>query len=73
MAEKAIAEEFTLQQIIQAAITKETSKANADAMQMKSVISINRLEKMEIGEVARNHLGGDRGTDELSEGTDKRA
>ena len=59
LAEKAITEEYTLQQLTQAAINRETSKSNADAMQAKNAISINRLERTETGEAAGNYSGGD--------------
>ena len=57
LAEKAITEEYTLQQLTQAAINRETSKSNADAMQAKNAISINRLERTETGETASSYTG----------------
>ena len=59
LAEKAITEEYTLQQLTQAAINRETLKSNADAMQAKNAISINRLERTETGEAAGSYIGGD--------------
>ena len=73
LAKKAIAEKYTLQQIMQVAINRETSKADADAMQVKSAININRQEKTVIEEVASDDTEGDRGTDQTSEGTDGEA
>ena len=47
LAEKAIAEEFDLQQLIQSAINRESSKANLDAIQGRSVLTANRMQDME--------------------------
>ena len=47
LAEKALAEEYTLKQIIQAAVNRESSKANAEALQARPTRHINRLDKVE--------------------------
>ena len=51
-------EAYTLQQLTHVAINQETSKSNAGAMQAKNAISINRLERAEIGEAAGYYAGG---------------
>ena len=43
LAEKAMAEEYTLKQLIQAAVNRESSKANAEALQAGPTRTVNRL------------------------------
>ena len=43
LAEKAIAEEFDLQQLIQSVINRESSKANLDVIQRMAVLTANRI------------------------------
>ena len=45
LAEKALAEEFSLTDIIKAGITREASKANVDAIRTKQTSNINRVEE----------------------------
>ena len=47
LAEKALAEEYSLRQVIQAAANRENSKANVEAMQPRGVHHVNRLEEGE--------------------------
>ena len=47
LAEKALAEEYSLTDVIKTGITREASKANADAIRMKTTPSINRVEDYE--------------------------
>ena len=47
LAKKVITEKYTLQQLIQTAMNRETSKSKTDALQAKAAISINSLERME--------------------------
>ena len=42
-----MAEEYTLKQLIQAAVNRESSKANAEALQAGPTRSVNRLNKVE--------------------------
>ena len=43
LAEKAIAEEYTLEKVIQAGINRESSRANVEAMQTKQTDNVNRM------------------------------
>ena len=45
LAEKAIAEEYTLKQVIQAGLNRETSKANMEEMQARPHNTIHRVEE----------------------------
>ena len=47
LAEKAIAEDLTLKQIIQAATNRESSKINAEAIRSRPTSNVNRLEEEE--------------------------
>ena len=47
-----------MQKLTRAAINRETSKLNAEAMQAKNAININRLQRTEIREVAGGYIGG---------------
>ena len=47
LAEKAIAEEFDLQKLIQSAINRESSRSNLDAIQGKAVLTTNRMYDLE--------------------------
>ena len=47
LAEKALAEECTLKQIIQAAINRESSRANAKVLQNRPTRNVNRLDEVE--------------------------
>ena len=42
-----MAEEYTLKQVIQAAVNSESSKANAEALQAGPTRNVNRLIKVE--------------------------
>ena len=44
LAEKSLAEEYTLQQVIQAGINRESSKANVEAMKARPHTSVNKVE-----------------------------
>ena len=44
LAEKAIAEEYTLKQVIQAGVNRESSKANVEAMQARPHTNVHRVE-----------------------------
>ena len=44
LAEKALAEEYTLKQVIQMAINREGSRANAEALRAKSALTVQRVE-----------------------------
>ena len=44
LAEKALAEEYTLKQVIQMAINRESSRANAEALRAKSALQVHRVE-----------------------------
>ena len=44
LAEKAIAEEYNLQQVIQAGVNRESSRANVEAMQARPTSTISRLD-----------------------------
>ena len=50
-----MAEEYTLKQLIQAAVNRESSKANAEALQAGTTRNVNRLVQVE----EQLHLGGD--------------
>ena len=52
LAEKAIAEEYTLKQVIQGAVNRETSKANVEAMQARPHSNVHKVEE-------RLYQGGD--------------
>ena len=56
LAEKALAEEYNLKQVIQAAANRENSKANVEAMQPRGVQHVNRVEdgedSVDEGEIA---------------------
>ena len=62
LAEKALAEEYGLKQIIQAAVNRESSKANAEAIRNRPTGNVNRLEDKEVQykggslEARMNHL-----------------
>ena len=62
LAEKALAEEYSLKQIIQAAVNRESSKANAEALRNRPTRSVNRLDEEEVQykggslEARMNHL-----------------
>ena len=62
LAEKALAEEYSLKQIIQAAVNRESSKANAEALRNRPTGSVNRLDEEEVQytggslEARMNHL-----------------
>ena len=45
LAEKAIVEEYTLMQVIQAGVNRETSKANVEAIQARPHNTVHRVEK----------------------------
>ena len=47
LAEKALAEEYSLKQIIQAAVNRESSKANVEAMQARPSHNVHRVEDRE--------------------------
>ena len=47
LAEKALAEEYMLKQIIQAAVNRESSRANAEALRNRPTGNVNRLDKVE--------------------------
>ena len=49
-----MAEEYTLKQLIQAAVNRESSKANAEALQAGPTRNVNRLNKVE----EQQHRGG---------------
>jgi len=53
LAEKAIAEEYDLKQVIQAGINRESSKANVEAMQNKTTAPVNKIEESD------HYKGGD--------------
>ena len=62
LAEKALAKEYGLKQIIQAAVNRESSKANAEAIRNRPTGNVNRLEDKEVQykggslEARMNHL-----------------
>ena len=45
LAEKAIAEEYTLKQVIQAGVNRESSKANVEAMQARPHTAVHQVEE----------------------------
>ena len=47
LAEKALAQEYTLKQLIRAAVNRESFKANAEALQVGPTRNVNRLIKVE--------------------------
>ena len=50
LAEKAITEEYSLKQVIQAGINRESLKSNTEAMQSKTAIALNRVGYTSSGE-----------------------
>ena len=48
LAEKALAEEYGLKQIIQAAVNRESSRANVEAIRNRPTRNVNRLEDEEV-------------------------
>ena len=53
LAEKALAEEYSLKQVIQAAVNRESSKANTEAIRARPAQNVNRVEDRE-----EEHQGG---------------
>ena len=62
LAEKALAKDYTLTQIIQAAVNRESSRANAEAIRNRPTGKVNWLEGEEVQyrggslEARMNHL-----------------
>ena len=48
---------YTLQQLTKGAFNTETYKSNANTMQTKNSIIINRMERVEMGETGGNYAG----------------
>ena len=65
LAEKALAEEYSLKQIIQAVVNRESSRANTEALKNRPTGNVNQLNKVE-GQYKGGSLeaGGDGGGDE---------
>ena len=55
LAEKALAEEYSLKQIIQAAVNRESSRADGEALRNRPTGNVNRLDEIE----EQQHWGGD--------------
>ena len=55
LAEKALAEEYSLKQIIQAAVNRESSRANAEALRNRPTGNVSRLYEVE----EQQRWGGD--------------
>ena len=57
LAENALAEEYNLKQIIQAAVNRESSRANAEALRNRPTGNVNQMDEVE----EQQHRGGDIG------------
>ena len=55
LAEKALAEEYDLDKLVSAALNRESSRANAEAMSVRPTSSVNRVETREDESLSLQH------------------